>query len=507
MRLLADRYLPSPRAAVAVACIPLALAGCGAGGAGGPAGDAGLAYNYWLPRSQYGLKAQYVLLGCEAKRLQEPVKLVDEQGREVEEQYAPELNVRYALQVQESFVADPDRRFSLSPFELASWSQDRTVKLVRHDNGALKTVNSVAKDQTGTIVANVLAGVAKTLAVGALIAADERRPTEERSAKQRLCGPAGLGALAEAARLKKEIASVRAALARRPLGADSAARYEAAQKKIAANQEALAALTESGLTLTAEPADDRRPYDPKSRAWKDVQLVIAPKAAPDGINDSVSKGFLTRRGYEVASLVAGRDFRRKDQPPNARVEPVDPLQVQVFLDVAGGASPPAEETPSDDGRVLVLRPPPPAELRFCRLWCFQRGEQPGDAGATDSFPELDPGRLISRHPVQPSQLGRTVVLPLTTGVFSSRTVALELGPSGQLNELTFDSGARGVAASAALKEAATQTEEIAKQVRLNDDDAARLARLKAEHDRLKLEADIRALRRARAAEEDTADAL
>jgi hypothetical protein len=492
-----------PSAALAGAWLWLALTGC-AGGSGPAADGTGLSYDYWLPRAQYALKAQYVLLGCEAKPLSEPVRLKKQDGSEEEERFAPELNVRYTLQVQESFIADPNQHHSLSPFELASWTQDRNVKLVRHDNGTLKTVNSVAKDQTGAIIANVLAGVAKTIAVGALIGAEPVRDDELRRATARLCGREGLLALAEAARLKGEIASVRAALARRPLARDSAARYEAAQKKIAANQEALAAVTESRLTVAAEPDERRRPYDPKSREWADVQFPFAPA---DG---AVKKAFLTPRGYEVASVVAGRVIETEKEKADRRAlgqeaEPVDPLQVHVFLQVAG-SSPPADGVPARDRPAILLRPPPLTDLLFCRLWCFLEGRQPERSTATDGFPEVATKHVISRHPAQPSQLGPVVALPLTTGIFSSRTISLEMAASGQYRELAFESAARGTAASAAFKDAATQGEEIAKQVRLHDDDAARLASLKAEHDRLKLEKDIRDLRRARAGEDGPADA-
>ena len=341
-----------------------------------------------------------------------------------------------SLSLTATGVADPNVTFSVDGSVLNSWTQKHDLTLELNDDGTLNSINVVAEDRTGAIVANVI----KTLTSIASLAA--------RSGPFPACNSSTRLALQQSQRLADKIATLQSTLA------NSANNAKKVSEEIQALAERRAAIVAGKLTVTVSRAIDTEQAAGEIK-WTlgDLAQWFAedPDKTPCKLFSGAVRGFSTAAGdgcAAVATMFALRYTATGNRPSSF---PKD--------SPCNTTSPSFQASRSQCVNKLAFVEPPVGTIALI-------------ATAESDFAGVSDGDTLTTLRAPMGQWGSISYLSLNAKFAESRTLAATFDQFGRKKKLQITSAARAENATSALADAVAGAGDFAKAIKPADKPSA-----------------------------------
>jgi hypothetical protein len=410
-------------------------------------------FEYFLPKSVYDIALSYELKGCPSLRNGD-IDKQDEIGGGF-------IQFSVNAEITERFVRDSSTKpLVFKPKEMEGFLKTASLTLEWYPNGTLKSINSASKDETGTVIGNILSFVSGSFGLARAISAPayfETPPVQPLPPPPPICSPKAIEALEEIKNRKKEIDEIEATARNISIGssAEEVAIAErllsASIKKIDLLKARIAELRKSPLTISA-----------KQEAWEPNSNSLTIRIAPSDKD--------LRKWHNLDAI---RSLTETELAERYTVV------AQIQFDQKISATAPLTDT-SLAIPVISYRQPLRGVLTVCQ------------GGACPLSPDDLHLKVIGKKEVLLSQFGEIVDIPLEAKAFEDRIFGLTFEPSGQVTKVQYQTNARAVAVSSALKTTVTESGTLVNQIRHGDEDAE-IAILKRKKELLELKLKIEEL--------------
>lgn len=361
-----------------------------------------------------------------------------------------DFKFRFSAEVTNAVVADPGASYTMNYAELFGATKTGTFDVEYYDDGRLKSVNSDAKDQTGTIIKNTVATVG-SIALAA----------------------AGVPPIPVTAALADELVEG----VDRPVSTPCRPETELAIKALNDSKSALAAqkrvvemaqLTYKDavlrLGLIDEPTDDQKDavtaaYDAFQAATSDLEVLVlyrAPFVALTSIqnkvawspvqctrNEAVNKCVATDAAYVLSHTQLGKWFEDGAEAKR-RLGQFLAITREVRID---GATNPVTFTTDELEKGIVAQVPVRGTLVLA------------------SRTALGDKKVFTNKAAMFPQFGPNIILPFENGAFEDNSLSVTFSQSGSIEKLTYGEKTAALAeASGSLADSVAQISGILSQI-------------------------------------------